>query len=336
MTSGGGGYVRVSMSERKPLYEAPKREAGGALGVQVQGPQPSRHPLVRQQSETSRQALSRQESGSSRGVPDPSASLDAIHPADRTSPHPSDVEQGAVNSGSVTPSGTNSPGNQVSPPPSYHDIPGTVPAHQGVSRGPPPSYEEAVDPNAEPPSYDSLFGRIRDTHKASRNVIDFVVKVILLLLGTIGCTIACSITIVIPVCMIVIGSVYFHNCPAEPYIPIFLIVGGSFAVFKYLIGVLSRVRRAETGSDQDPQPTHPVQSLITFFLCGWFITGCVWVYRIYWPETNIQMAKTEHYCNPVVYIFSFWLITTAYIFLGLFTSCICCFSIVSVLLKREY
>ena len=136
---------------------------------------------------------------------------------------------------------------QVSPPPSYHDIPGTVPAHQGVSRGPPPSYEEAVDPNgellticmmssydlfyvtAEPPSYDSLFGRIRDTHKASRNVVDFVVKVILLLLGTIGCTIACSITVVIPFCMIVIGSVYFHDCPAEPYIPIFLIVGGKIS-----------------------------------------------------------------------------------------------------------
>ena len=24
---------------------------------------------------------------------------------------------------------------------------------------------------------------------------------------------------------------------------------------------------------QDPEPTHPAQSLITFFLCGWFITG---------------------------------------------------------------
>ena len=128
---------------------------------------------------------------------------------------------------------------------------------------------------------------------------------------------------------------------------------------------------------QDPQPTHPVQSLITFFLCGWFITGCVWVYRdvqhyccnyitflpfnsttltqksreffdasdavywtcfvrIYWPATQEEMVGTERYCNPVVYIFAFWLITTAYIFLGLFTSCICCFSIVSVLLKREY
>lgn len=285
--------------------------------------------------------LSRQESGSSRGVPDPSASLDAIHPADRSS-RLSDVEYGVI-SGAASPTlaesspgGHNSSTNPMSPPPSYHDIPGTVPAHQGASRGPPPSYEEAVDPNAEPPSYDSLFGRIRDTHKASRNVIDFLVKVILLLLGTIGCTIACSITIVIPVAMIVVGSVYFHDCPAEPYIPIFLIVGGSFSVFKYLIGVLSRLRRAETGSDQDPQPTHPVQSLITFFLCGWFITGCVWVYRIYWPKTEEQHEDSSEYCNRVVYIFAFWLITTAYIFLGLFTSCICCFSIVSVLLKRDY
>ena len=40
--------------------------------------------------------------------------------------------------------------------------------------------------------------------------------------------------------MIVIGSVYFHDCPAEPYIPIFLIVGGSFSVFKVTRDLISK------------------------------------------------------------------------------------------------
>ncbi|CAB4062330.1 unnamed protein product [Lepeophtheirus salmonis] len=169
-------------------------------------------------------------------------------------------------------------GDTVSPPPSYHDIPGTVPAHQGVSRGPPPSYEDAVDPNAEPPSYDSLFGRIRDTHKASRNFFDFLIKFIILLMGTIGCTIVCSVTVILPICMIVIGSMYLHQCPAEPYIPLFLVVGG----------------------------------------------GCIWVYTIYWPNFEPQFEGDTEYCHQAVYVFTYWIITTSYIFLGIFTSCICC------------
>ena len=43
-------------------------------------------------------------------------------------------------------------------------------------------------------------------------------------------------------------------------------------MFKYLIGVMLRVRRGQNDEDDAPKG-HPLQSLITCFLCGWFITG---------------------------------------------------------------
>jgi hypothetical protein len=38
--------------------------------------------------------------------------------------------------------------------------------------------------SAPPPSYDSLFGRVREAHRASKGMIDFLKNVIYLLLGT--------------------------------------------------------------------------------------------------------------------------------------------------------
>jgi hypothetical protein len=49
------------------------------------------------------------------------------------------------------------------------------------------------------------------------------------------------------------------------------------------------------------------------------IPGCVWVYRIYKPNMDEEHSSDADYCNKTVYLFAFWLITTAYIFLGLFT-----------------
>ena len=53
----------------------------------------------------------------------------------------------------------------------------------------------------------------------------------------------------------------------------------------------------------------------------------MWVYRIYEPVMDETFSHDPRFCHPVVYIFAFWLITTAYIFLGFVTSCICCISI---------
>ncbi|XP_046394789.1 transmembrane protein 272-like [Ischnura elegans] len=218
------------------------------------------------------------------------------------------------------------------PPPSYRDIPGTVPVHGSNDRGPPPSYEEAIDPNAPPPSYDSLFGRVREAHKSSKGIFDFLKNLFILLLGTIGCSIILGITIVIPVCMIVIGAMYFNDCPQGEYIPVYLVVGGGFGVFKQLLHISSKVRQREEEPPEERMRQSNMQTLINCFMLGWFIIGSVWVFKEYEPSYD---PKREDYCNRTLYLFAFWLITSVYIVLGIVTLCLCSVSVATMAFHRE-
>lgn len=54
--------------------------------------------------------------------------------------------------------------------------------HRGMD---PPSYDEVVNQtNTPPPSYESLFGRVKDAKKSSKGVLDFLKNVFILILGT--------------------------------------------------------------------------------------------------------------------------------------------------------
>ncbi|XP_017885251.1 uncharacterized protein LOC108628076 [Ceratina calcarata] len=229
-----------------------------------------------------------------------------------------------VNPGTETTSSTCS-----TPPPSYHNInfPLGHPSTLTNDRGAPPPYEEAIDPNAPPPSYDSLFGRMREAHKVSKGVFDFLKNIVILLLGTIGCTIMLGITIVIPICMVVIGGLYLYDCPQGEYIPVYLLVGGGFGVFKQLLHLSARVRQGQVERDEERIRQSPTQTLINCFIIGWFIIGSMWVYKEYEPNYDPALGK---YCNKTLYLFAFWLITSTYIFLGvimLFCSISCLASV---------
>lgn len=45
-------------------------------------------------------------------------------------------------------------------------------------------------------------------------------------LSPVGCSIVLGVTIVIPICMIAMGSIYLYDCPQGEYIPIYLLIGG--------------------------------------------------------------------------------------------------------------
>lgn len=219
------------------------------------------------------------------------------------------------------------------PPPAYHNI--NLPLeHLTISasdRGAPPSYEEAIDPNAPPPSYDSLFGRMREAHKASKGIFEFLKNILMLLLGTIGCTILLGITTVIPICMMVIGGLYLYDCPQGEYIPVYLLVGGGFGVFKQLLHLSTRVRQRPEERDEERIRQSPTQTLINCFMLGWFIIGSMWVYKEYEPNYDPALGK---YCNKTLYLFAFWLITSVYIGLGVITAGLCSISVASIAFER--
>lgn len=198
-------------------------------------------------------------------------------------------------------------------------------------RGDPPTYEEAINTDPPPPSYDSLFGRVREAHKASTSLLDFLKNVVILLLGTLGCTIILGITIVIPVCMIVFGSIYLYDCPQGEYIPVYLLVGGGFGVLKQLLHLSTRVRSREE-QELERLRQSPTQTLINCFMLGWFIIGSFWIYRIYEPNYDPAMGK---YCNKSLYLFTFWLITSVYMTLGIITVVLCGVSIISIAIHRR-
>ncbi|XP_069563638.1 transmembrane protein 272 [Brachyistius frenatus] len=130
---------------------------------------------------------------------------------------------------------------------------------------------------------------------------------------------------IIPIAQIAVGAVHLDDCPRQPYIPIYLIVAGVFSMFLTVLSCLPCTREHEDGT------TNPLNrictawnSLTSFFLFCWFITGNVWIYSIYEPNYNKNTTNVEPYCDKTLYLFAFWITTLIYILLGLFLAGGCC------------
>ncbi|XP_021358794.1 uncharacterized protein LOC110453903 isoform X2 [Mizuhopecten yessoensis] len=186
--------------------------------------------------------------------------------------------------------------------------------------------------NEPPPSYDSLFGKMKAAKASSANNAQFAKSFVGILMGTLACTILFGILLAVPIAMTIIGGVYLNDCPVERYIPIYLLVAGAFGIIKNLSSLVQKIRnKKEAGEDDDQKhmKTNPGDMLLNCFLFAWFIAGNVWVYRTY---GNFSTNDTSPlYCHPTCYYFAFWIITSTYILAGLICFLTCCGGIVAAI-----
>lgn len=190
------------------------------------------------------------------------------------------------------------------------------------------------DVSSQPPSYDSIFGQFQDTTDGGGNSLEYFKTAVIMFLGTAGCTISLMLLLAIPMSMILIGAKFKDDCPVEPFIPIYLIVGGSFGIIKTIIviiqGILysgdifSRNTDKQIQVDERPSVWIFVDGFLNLFLFTWFIAGNIWVYSNYKPHFTPPLHQPMNYCNKTLYLFSFWVITSSYIVIGLLCLCTCC------------
>ncbi|KAA0701429.1 hypothetical protein E1301_Tti024080 [Triplophysa tibetana] len=80
--------------------------------------------------------------------------------------------------------------------------------------------------------------------------------------------------VILPIAQVSIGGIYLNDCPKQPYIPIYLLVSGVFALVLALLSCLPCTQEPEDGT-QTPlsRLCTSWNSLVSLFLFCWFIAG---------------------------------------------------------------
>ena len=89
------------------------------------------------------------------------------------------------------------------------------------------------------------------------------------------------------------GAIYKDDCPRERFIPIYLIVAGSFGIVKNLSSLGQRCKnKDEEDADEKNAKTNPFDGLVSCFLFAWFIAGGyfnIQYKNLNWPERQEKM-----------------------------------------------
>ncbi|KAF6033809.1 hypothetical protein EB796_007881 [Bugula neritina] len=217
--------------------------------------------------------------------------------------------------------------------------------------------------NDPPPSYSSLFQELNAKKEGSDGFVSYSKEVTEVIskkatngVGFVICGICCSlINLALPIAEIVIGSMNLKECPAQKFIPIYLIVAGVFGALSGFGGVGQKMTNrkkpeddVEREDDSGKSQKHfgRLTSLTTTFLLAWLICGSVWTFRMEKCEssalsvnttsvtgcftTDEDFSEQDFYCKKLVYDFTFiniiikWAVYALFAFIGLIVCCCCC------------
>ncbi|XP_020145865.2 transmembrane protein 272 [Microcebus murinus] len=123
----------------------------------------------------------------------------------------------------------------------------------------------------------------------------------------------------LPLAMAFTGMKFLEDCPIQPLIPLYLLVGGIVGTLKVslLLYDSTRMRRllskAVVIDDDDDDDEYPwrrnvhkyyIHLILSLFLFLWFILGNYWVFSVYLPDFIPPFQQPQGYCDKILYLFA--------------------------------
>ncbi|XP_037655868.1 transmembrane protein 272 [Choloepus didactylus] len=137
--------------------------------------------------------------------------------------------------------------------------------------------------------------------------------------------------LVLPLSMTFHRMKFLEDCPIQPLIPMYLLVGRSLV--SLLLCDSTRVRRLLSKAvviDDDDDDEYPwrqnahkyyLHLLLSLFLFLWLILGNYWIFSVFLPDFIPPFQQPQNYCDKTLYLFVVGVLMLSHAMLGLLVLC---------------
>ncbi|CAF0812767.1 unnamed protein product [Adineta steineri] len=209
------------------------------------------------------------------------------------------------------------------------------------------SSSEWVEDVKDSDPYISVFSRLGEAIQDSETLVEFVKKSFSIITNTFGATGLLALLTVFQVILFFIGVKYINDCPAQPNLPIYLLVVGSMGLVRVLNLLWKQFRRRrlrklegielDQEEETDSNGSGFTDAVLNLFLLAWFIVGQFWTWNSFMPNFEFGLENPDKYCHRNVYIFTLVHIGLVYVmFLAVilfFIALTCCATFPQILVK---
>ncbi|CAG9562819.1 unnamed protein product [Danaus chrysippus] len=152
-------------------------------------------------------------------------------------------------------------------------------------------------------TYGSVAYQLKDANMEASGTVDFVCRAARIMNRTIVMTVFLACLSSLPVIMLIMGVQYIRDCPAEPRIPVYMVVGGA-AGGAGICWLLWAQLASRTVSSTASVPERILAYTLAGFLMGWFAFGNYWTVGIMWPDYAPTLFEPNQWCHKTLYVFA--------------------------------